>query len=47
LDKETAKAHFIARATRHFDTPQIRMEAEELFEQKWAESHPESLQNDK
>jgi len=36
-EKEFRKSMFIARAMAHFGTPEIKKEAEELFEKKWAE----------
>lgn len=32
MNREERKAIFIAKATTHFDTPEIRKEAEEMFE---------------
>ena len=39
MTRKEALAYFLARATAHFDTPQIRKEAAELFDKKWAEAH--------
>lgn len=38
-EKQLRKSIWMAKATAHFDSPQIRKEAEEIFEKKWKESY--------